>query len=155
MAAIIAGRPEAAAVVWDWRSEAEPEGRNGLSPRIVGTLQALAIAAVGGVLFYFGFFAAYVVFTVAGVVLFSALVSPEGLYAGVRRFFHWLGMITGRVISLVFLVPLFYGFFYPFGLLMRRGRRDRLQRFFDADSPSYWKPHVSVEGAAPSQERQF
>jgi hypothetical protein len=47
----------------------------------------------------------------------------------------------------VLLVPLFVLFFLPFGLLARRGRRDRLGRFFDPDAPTYWKRR---EPAAPT-----
>ena len=42
-----------------------------------------------------------------------------------------------------------------FGRLLRRGRRDRLQRRFEQDAPSYWEPHRGMRVASDSRRRQY
>jgi hypothetical protein len=96
-----------------------------------------------------------VVLTVASIVGISALASPLGLYAAIERLFLTLGRVTGRLLTWILLVPVFYGFFVPFGLLMRRGRRDRLQRRLEPDAPTYWEPHAGPTAASISHERQY
>ena len=94
-----------------------------------------------------------VVFCISTIILFSALVSPNGLYRIVRGVFAALGNVTGRALTWLTLVPLFYLFFLPFGLLFRRGRRDRMKRFLEPDQESYWEPHKTFSAA--DHERQF
>jgi hypothetical protein len=121
---------------------------------LIGSLQGLATAGVATALYlYWSQTVGTVVFCVAGTILFSALVSPTGLYRGVQALFTTLGNATGRALTWVMLVPLFYLFFLPFGLLLRRGRRDQLKRYFEADKPSYWEEHK--EFSADDHERQF
>ena len=93
------------------------------------------------------------VLCVAAIILFSALVSPTGLYRGIQGLFATLGNATGRALTWLMLVPLFYLFFLPFGVLLRRGRRDRLKRYFEPDKESYWEPHKHFSAA--DHERQF
>jgi hypothetical protein len=50
-------------------------------------------------------------------------------------------------------VPIFYLLFAPFGELLRRGRRDRLHRYFEPDAESYWEPHMVIRSS--SRERQY
>ena len=152
------GRPEAAAAIWDWRgpdgSEAAPGGAG--SARLRGALRAALVAAAGLALLLLGFsIPARVVFGVAVLVLLAALLSPSGLYLGLERLFAALGRATGRVLTWVLMTPLFYLFFLPFGLLFRRGRRDRLRRYADPSATTYWEPHEGPTAASGSQERQY
>lgn len=101
------GRPEAAAVVWDWR---EAERRS---------------------------------------------ASPAGVRAALQRLFAATGRAVGRALTWLFLVPLFYGFFLPFGWALRRGRRDRLCRRFEPDAASYWEPHAGPKAGSASHRRQY
>jgi hypothetical protein len=78
------------------------------------------------------------VWTIAGVIGLCALVSPLGLYAAIERSFAALGRWTGRALTWLLLPIAFYAFFVPFRALFRRGRRDSMRRYFDAESPSYW-----------------
>jgi hypothetical protein len=117
-------------------------------------LQALAGFSVGFVFYVFGLRAfAAVAGALAALVLFAVLVSPTGLYAGLQRLFEATGRVVGRGMTWLVMVPLFYLFFLPFGLLMRRGRRDRLRRFCDGGASTYWEPHSEVQ--ARSRERQY
>ncbi len=153
------GRPEAAAVIWDWRGAAAPEPAPEESPgrnRLLGTVQGLVAGTLG--LLVYNFWSTTigtVIFCIAGIVLFSALVSPTGLYLGVQGVFRTLGRWTGIALTWILMVPVFYLFFLPFGALLRRGRRDRLKRYFERDAESYWEPHEGPTAASDSFERQY
>jgi hypothetical protein len=47
-----------------------------------------------------------------------------------------VGIVVGEVALLV----LFFGVFLPMGLLMRLARRDPLERGFEKDAETYWRP---------------
>jgi hypothetical protein len=154
--ALRVGSPKASAAIWRWRAE-EPEpavGPSAASVRVRGSLQGLAGAAFGLASYLFwSKTVAIVAFTAAGVVLFCALASPHGLYSILRRLFEATGRVVGRAMTWIVMVPIFYLFFLPFGKLMRRGRRDRLHRYFDAEAETYWEPHTPVPTS--SLERQY
>lgn len=155
------GSPGAAAAVWRWR-EASPTvaaaarraRRRAL--RWEGIVRALAGAAVGGVLSYFGAtILALVAWAGAGLVLMAALASPDGLYAAIGRGLALLGHGIGRLLAIVLLTPLFWLFFVPFGRLLRGGRRDKLERWFDETAPSYWHRRADPPRTKASYERAF
>ena len=50
-------------------------------------------------------------------------------------------------------IPLFYIFFLPFGKLLRRGRRDRMQRYSDEEAKSYWETPEDTDDTI--MERQY
>jgi hypothetical protein len=152
------GRPEAAAAIWPWRQAAGPAPLTGNPARLrlIGSLQALAIALAGLALLRFWIKPAGVIaLCISGVILVSALASPTGLYAGVRRFFIGLGHLTGRLLTWVLMPLLFYLLFLPFGRVFRRGRRDRLRRFFEPEATSYWEPHRGPTASSSSRERLY
>lgn len=151
----------AAASVWRWR-DASPElalaavreQRRAL--RRQGVVRALVGAAVGGVLFLFGAtILARVAWAGAGFVLLAALASPEGVYAAVGRGLALVGHGIGRLLAVVLLTPLFGLFFLPFGRLLRAGRRDRLERWFDPAAPTYWHRRGDAPRTKRSYERAF
>ena len=150
------GNPKASAAIWRWRAE-EPKSEaapSAASMRVRGTLQALAGAAFGLAFHLFwSRTVAIVVFTAAAVVLLCALVSPNGLYALLHRLFEATGRVVGRAMTWIVMLPIFYLFFLPFGKLLRRGRRDRLHRFFEPEAETYWEPHEPIPTS--SLERQY
>lgn len=151
-----AGSPEASAAIWRWRvAESPPEsGPRPSRLRVQGTLQAAVGAGFGLLCFLFwSRTIAIVAFSMAGTLLLAALLSPTGLYALLRRLLDATGRGVGRVMTWIVMVPIFYGLFLPFGKLMRRGRRDRLKRYFDAEASSYWEPHQVM--ATSTRERQY
>lgn len=152
-----AGRPEAAAEIWHWREpRAEAPQESPMRARVLGTLQGFGTAALAALLYvYWSQTVGTVVLCLAGVVLVSALISPTGLYLGIRRGFGALARLTGRGMTWILMVPIFYLIFLPFGLLFRRGRRDRLKRYFEADAPSYWDPHEGPTAATQQYDRQY
>lgn len=156
MSAPRAGRPEAASVIWRWRDLPGPTGRgpSARRARLVGTAQALVGALAATLLYRFwSTTMGTVVYAVSALILLSALLSPGGAYRAIQGLFDSLGHATGRALTWLVMVPLFYLFFFPFGLLMRRGRRDRMKRRFEPDLASYWEPHKAFSAA--DHERQF
>jgi hypothetical protein len=148
-----AGSPAASAEIWRWREKPEASQSEG-RVRLRGSVQALVAGAVGMAAFAFWSRAvAYVAFAMAMLILVSAWVSPGGLHAGLQRLFEATGRVLGRAMTWLLMAPLFYLFFLPFGKLLRRGRRDRLRRYFEAEAESYWEPHAPVPTS--SFERQY
>lgn len=153
-----AGRPEAAAAIWDWRGEraAGDQAGSAAHHRRQGVIQALVGAAVGMAIFLFwrpGI--AYLVWTISTLTLLAALLSPEGVYAAIGRGIAGLSRWVGRLLGYVLLVPLFFLFFTLFGWLFRGGRKDRLERWFDRETASYWKPRQDGDRTLADYERQF
>jgi hypothetical protein len=151
-----AGHPEAAAAIWHWK-ESAPQPMPHASAarnRMMGSLQACLGAGVG--LLSYVFWSpklAFFIFGVAGIILMAALVSPTALYAGIQRMFEALGQALGRGLTFVLMSGLFYAFFFPFGKLLRRGRRDRMKRWFEADAVTYWEARRQTDPG--SLERQY
>ncbi len=154
-----AGRPEAAEAIWnftaDERAAAVPAAVPG-RVRLRGSLQALVGVGVGVVFFFFvSATLGRIVMGIAGFILLSALVSPTVVYAGIEKLFDSLGHLLGRAMTWLLMVPLFYLFFLPFGLLFRRGRRDRLRRYSERDAATYWERREGPTAASHSRERQY
>ncbi len=156
MESVHRGRPEAAAVIWDWQTPVRPEGSGSAGhSRLRGTLQAAVGVGVGTVFLVLGLgLLAAVVFTVAGLLLSSALLSPNGLYAAIDRAFRVLGRWVGQTLSWILLPAIFYLVFFPFGRFFRRGENDRMKRFFETEAATYWQPHRTIP-ASRSYRRQF
>ena len=156
MSRLRAGRPEAAEVVWRWkeRSGSKSSGQSPSRARLMGCIQGgVGVGLATAIYLLWSQTIGMVVFSISTIVLFSALVSPLGLYRIIQGIFETLGTHTGRALTWLALVPLFYLFFLPFGLVFRSGRRDRMKRFFEPDEESYWEPHK--EFSAADHERQF
>ena len=153
-----AGRPEAAEAIWKFGAD-EPETRAPTAParaRLRGSLQALVGGSVGLAFFLFvSPVLGRVVMGIAGVILLCALTSPTGLYAGIEKLFDATGRALGRLTTWLLMLPLFYLFFCPFGLLLRRGRRDRLRRYYESEATTYWEPREGPTAASDSREHQY
>jgi hypothetical protein len=152
------GRAEAALVIWNWR-DPQPQGPalpSASRARVQGSFQAAIVAAIGGLLLWLGVrIVASVMLGAAAIVLLAALTSPRGLYPVLDRMARAIGRRIGRALTWLLLVPLFYLFFLPFGLLFRRGRGDRLKRYFDTQAPTYWEPVEGPTAASSSHETQW
>jgi len=152
------GRAEAALAIWSWR-DPPPRGshpRPANRARLRGSIQAAVVAAIGGLLLLLGLrTVAWVMQGAAAILLLAALASPRGLYAVLDGMARAIGRRIGRVLTWLLLVPLFYLFFTPFGLLFRRGRRDRLKRYSDGEAPTYWEALEGPTAASASHETQW
>ena len=158
LAGSVRGRPEASALIWN-RGELKAPGAAPPSAgrlRTRGVLQAAVGLTAGTLLWLYGpRVMAYVVLGIASLVMLSALLSPAGAFMALERMFGALGRPLGRATTWILLVPLFYLFFYPFGRLFRRGRRDLLRRYRDPETTTYWEPHEGKTAASGSLEKQF
>ena len=149
------GLPEAAEAIWNFTHDARAPAAPG-RVRLRGGLQALAGVGVGVVLFLFvSPTMGRIVMAIGSFVLLSALVSPTVVYAGIEKLFDSLGHLLGRGMTWLLMVPLFYLFFLPFGLLFRRGRRDRLRRYSERDATTYWERREGPTAASHSREHQY
>lgn len=133
------GRPEAAAVVWDWRAPDDSPDR-AAAARKAGVIRALVAGVAGGAFFFFGRVTmASVVWSLGGLTLLLALASPLGAYAALDRAVARLGQLIGTGLTWILLAPVYYLFFAPFGLLFKRGRKDPMKRALSKDAESYWE----------------
>jgi hypothetical protein len=151
-----AANPEAAAAIWRWREGgAQIEtGPSAASVRLRGSLQALVGYAVSAAFYWFWSpIPALIALVLTSVVLLCALVSPHGLYALIHRLFEATGRVVGLATTWAVMAPIFYLFFLPFGKLMRRGRRDRMRRYYESEANSYWEPHTPMRTS--TLERQY
>jgi hypothetical protein len=150
-------RDTSSSVVWNWRNptSAEPAAQSHVSRRR-GALQSLIGFSIATILFLLGHrILAFIGAGISTLTLLIALTFPRALYArwhdGVARLGSWVG----AALSWVLLVPTYYLIFLPFGLLLRRGSRDSMERSLDPDADSYWKPRRSSVRGAERFERQF
>ena len=144
-------RPEAATVAWPWKTEAaRSNAPTAGALRREGVLRGLVGLAIGTALYFWKPPLAYVAWSLSGFVLLAALVSPGGLYAAIGRGLARFGEWVGRFLAVVLLTPVFFLFFLPFGRLTRWGRRDKLERWFDSATSTYW--HARTD---PPRDRAF
>ena len=152
----LSGRPEAAAAIWDWRRETgkDATGPSASSARRKAIIQSVVGFMVGtAMLLFVSRTIGLIALGLASSILLAGLLSPSGLYLGIQRLFEATGNVVGKGMTWIIMVPLFYLFFVPFGLLMRRGRRDQLKCYYVPEAASYWEPHKTL--TAESREHQF
>ncbi len=155
---LAAGRPEAAAVIWNPLGGDPPEERVQLAraARRRGRLQALVAAAAAALSYWlWSPVVASVVISVAAILLIASQASPLAAWAAIERAFAALGHYTGEAITLVTMTLLFYTVFLPFGLLFRRGARDPMKRFCDPERDSYWERRNTARTGSDSRSRQY
>ncbi len=92
------------------------------------------------------------VFAFTGLTLVLGLLSPLSGFAVFEKAVGALAWLLGTLAGWLTLIPLYLLFFLPFGLLFRRGNRDRLARRFPGNQESYWCERDSKKS---SYERQF
>ena len=154
-----AGRPEAAAVCFDWQSApvdtGTSESSEAMSARKRGFVQTAITASLGAVLYAFvSVHAGTVVMGIACVLLTTSMVFPLSLFARIESLAGALaaGLQKGVTWLLMFLIFAF--FFAPFGKLFRRGKRDKLKRWMEPEQESYWNDR-SEPITAESRKRLY
>ena len=98
---------------------------------------------------------AFVVWGIAGFTMLSALLSPTGVYRWIQRGVGFLVLAVGWLMSWILLPIFFFGFCFVFGLLARRGKKDRMERWFEDGKVSYWKTRNDPNRDHKFYERQF
>ena len=152
-----ASRPEAAAAVWNWRGNENERPEPSAGPiRLRGSIRALIGASVGGLVFvYLSPLVGKIIVSVSGLLFLAAILSPRGAYALVERAFAALSRTVGRLLNALILPVLFFGVFTPLGALLRGGKRDALQRFFDRERTTYWSDRSGERTASAHRTRQY
>ena len=152
------GRAEAAMVTWNWREDefSPPAPSSAGAARLRGTIQgAVGISIAALVYVFLSHTAAMVIFGIASTIALAAVISPEGLFAGIESVFRATGRVFGRLMTWLLLSLIFYSFFVPFGALFRRGHRDSMKRLYEPDAPTYWTSREPREAGLAFYERQF
>ncbi len=155
------GRPEAAAAVWSWRrapaAGPAPTRDEGAGPaRLRGLIQGAVGAGVGLLVHHtlsetFG----TAILIVTSVIFLSAMLSPRVLYAGIERLFVVSGAALSRAVTWISLAIVLYTVFLPFGAIFRRGRRDRMKRYFEPEATTYWTLLDAERPAPDSYEKLY
>jgi hypothetical protein len=154
---IRSSRPEASAAVWDWRADEGAGQVTSTRPiRIRGALRA-GVGAIAGALvwFYLSPLIGRVMLALSLVLFLVAMLSPTGAYALLERAFAALANVVGRLLNGLVLPILFYGIFTPMGALLRPGKRDALQRFFEPERATYWSDRKGPRTASAHRTRQY
>jgi len=157
-ACVQTGNPKAAMAIWAWKASRERTGSaSGAAghARREGAIRAAVGAALGtGALLLGHPTLATVIWSIAGLTLLAALASPLGVYRWIQRGIGALAHGVGVFLSWLLLPVFFFGFCLVFGLLARRGRKDRLERWFDEGAPTYWKERNDPPRKPEFYERQ-
>lgn len=143
--------------VWHWRrQEATRKGELANKNRIKGLVHGLIGGAVGTLIFlYLSKTVGYIAFTIAGTLTLIALISPTGAFVTIERAIERFSFGVGTFVGALILVPVYYLFFTPFRLFLRRGRNDSMQRWLDSEASSYWLVRETDGRSARDYERQF
>ena len=135
------GSAQASAAIWN--STNIPPAK----PKNVHLGRVMSMTLIGLAVGWFAWnsrrtYIAMTIFSVAGFVSLNALLFPC-FYLKIERVFLWCGKWAAQLITYLLMTILFFGFFWPFGALFRRRKKDRLRRFFEPDADTYW---VSSQG---------
>ena len=136
------GRPEAAALAFDWQhpvpmqeeelSEANHLRKHGLRQTIItGGLAALLY-------FFLSESIGTMVAGVACVLFVSSMLFPVAIYSRIEKLVGWIAMQLQRGITWLLMRLIFTLIFTPFSLLFRRGKRDKLMRWMEPEADTYW-----------------
>lgn len=149
------GRPAAAAAIWNWRQDTVPDSAHPSHrrPMLLRSVVAYGIGLL--VLRFWSSTVGGVVLGFATLMLLAALLSPRLAGAAIDRIFRATGLVARRILTWVLLVPILYLIIFPFGLLFRRGRRDRLKRYLEPEAKSYWEPLEGPTAPSTVLERQY
>jgi hypothetical protein len=136
------GRPEAAALCFDWQSSgavAEESGTEAMAARKRGIKQVAITASLAALLyFFFSEHVGTIVAGVAGVLLVSSMLFPLSVYAWIESTVGWIATTLQKAVTWLLMLVIFGVIFAPFGYLFRRGKHDKLKRWMEPESDSYW-----------------
>jgi len=149
--------PDAGLVFWRPKPGDDGARRKALGKaRVKGMIQGIVGLGLGTLVFlYWSEIIGYVSFALSSCVLVSALLSPGIAYAGINKFFTSLGLLFARVATPLVLIPNFFLVFSPLGMMLRRGSNDRLERWLEQDSKTYWQDRKTDTEGLANYERQY
>ena len=149
-------RAKAAARVWQWESRGDASRQGHKRARRDAALRACAGLAASAILISRGREKlALVAATIAIAVFLVAMASPTHAYAALEKWLQKLAAWVGVGLGWLLLLPLFYFFFLPFGLLFRRGKNDKMGRHVSGDAVSFWRQREGTIRPLQDYERHF
>ena len=154
-AALVMGRPEAAAQVWcdapeGASSPAKARGRRGpgLVKALVGAVAATLLALLGHPVL------AGVAGGIATLHAVAAVFSPGRLQPLLGRLEARLAGLIAQGVTWALMAPFFFLVFAPFRLLFRRGARNSLSPLLEPRAPTYWQSR-EAQADTTCSERPF
>jgi len=153
----------ASSTIWAWREDAHQTSRASTLHKLrkTGIIRALIGAVIGaviyGLLIYFerAPTIAYIAWSLSGVVLVAAVVSPGWAYKGIEKAVGRFAVWVGTGVTVLLLTPIYFLVFMPFRFLFRTGTRDRLLREFPGGADSYWVQRSGKSVDPEYYRRQF
>ena len=151
------GRAEAAALMWKWQNSDAASGEASVDAlRKRGMMQGAVGLVIAGFFFAIGWkIMSAVVATIGTLTLILALASPGRAYAAIDRMLQKLSGAVGGAVAWLVLMPVFIGFFVPFGLIFRRGEKDPMKRQFAPGATSYWREREADDDMEGRRKTQF
>ena len=153
------GRAEAAETIWNWREPKTSPGAVHAAPgaaRLRGVVRGLGVALVGLALAWlWSTLVGGIVLTIATITLVAAIASPTGLYAALERALAALARATGVGLTWILMSAIFFLAVSPFGLILRRGRRDAMRRYLESSATTYWSERELGRSASTLRARQY
>jgi hypothetical protein len=140
--------------MWRWRDPA-PSVASGPS-RSHGLVRSAIGLTAAGVLYAIGW--RTVAMVAAGIALATGLLafaSPDRGYRMLASGLDRFARAVGVVLTWLVMVPIFFLWFLPFGVLFRRGRADPMKRAWDRAAASYWQPRADDMTAPARHERPY
>ncbi len=132
---------EASLVIWqpDRTAAAAANTDEAARLRVQAAIQAAIAYTMGGLVFYFWSRTVGTVALCAGtVILLAGLISPTVAFKAIKRVIDTIVLGVGKGSAYVLLGPAFYLLFAPLGLLLRRGKGDKLARTLEPSADTYW-----------------
>jgi hypothetical protein len=133
--------------VWPWDVPAAPPRDDRPRLRRKALIQALVMAAVAALFFFFWRGHVVLPAVLAGLAalnLLLGLAAPRA-FGAIDRALQAFGRGCGIAVTWLVLTLLFYLFFLPARLILLAARRDPLERRFPDTPTSYWVPRRSVK----------
>lgn len=141
----MAEEPDSREPYWQWNAPSDAQAPES-SIRRRAAIQfgiMITIAVLLGALLHHRIMAC-VVLGLAFVVLLSGFFMAP-VFRGIERFGRMLATVVTVALTWLLLVPFFYIFFMPAGLILRLRGKDPLHRAWEQERQSYWidRPAVS------------
>ena len=150
------GLPEAARLVWTGDDPPDARGPEIRRARRQALLRGGISLALAALLFLVGWrIVGAIALALGTLTLLAGFLSPQGLHRHLDRLFLGLVALIGRLMTWLVLTPVYLLVFLPYGALFRRGRRDRLLRWYEPEASTYWKEREPASDRAHRHSRQF
>lgn len=154
------GRPEAAAVCFEWQADLEAareeeKPSEAAAARKRGLTQVVITASLAGLLYFFlSEDAGTIVAGIACVLLVASMAFPLSVYAAIEGVVSRIALGLQRGVTWFLMGAIFFCIFFPFSMMFRKGRKDKLKRWMEPEFDSYWNDRAEPI-SAESRKRLY